>query len=98
MDEELSAIVSRWVGKNRKCFWKYEVSCFRKSYKITIRNLPCPSNSDISISPAAVMSVDEKKKLSDAIGKAFANEAKPYGTCVTVTVDYSDGAVEAAVL
>ena len=98
MDEKLSAIVGDWVKKNRKLFWKYEVSCFYKTYKISIRNFPCPANSDIAISPANAMPVPEKKRLSDAIIREFGKGEGQSGRCVMVKVDYADGDVTAAVL
>jgi hypothetical protein len=98
MEKLLSGIVREWVAKNKKEFWKYEVSCFFKTYKITINNLPNPAAEDISVSPKIALQIAHKTQLSNAIKKALLKSEPPKHTRMDLKVDFINEAVVAAVV
>jgi len=92
--EKVSEIISDWVGKNKKTFWKYEVSCFYKTYTLRISNLPEPSVKDIHLSANNRLLGDkQKKQLCDALKKARSGLKVFTESSVNVQIDYDDGAV-----
>ena len=94
-----SRIISDWAGKNKKVFWKYEVSCFYKTYKIKINNLPEPSEKDILLSSNnRLLSDEQKKQLCDALIKACAGTEGLSDSSIDVKLDYVEGAVIAEVI
>lgn len=98
MEKELPDVVRDWVGENRKVFWKYEVSSFHKTYKISIGNFPNPSQEDIFVSPNTGSISKEKKQLCIAIKKACAKAEVPSYSRIDVKVDFQDGAVVATLV
>jgi phenylpyruvate tautomerase PptA (4-oxalocrotonate tautomerase family) len=95
---KLSKIIGDWVEKNKKVFWKYEVSCFYKTYSMRISNLPDPSAADISpITISRLLSDQQKKQLCDAISKACVRLKNFSNTSINVQIDYDDGNVIAEV-
>ena len=98
MEKLISEIVKDWVAKNKKEFWKYEVSCFFKTYKITLNNLPSPSADDISVSPKIVIPAAQKTQLSNAIKKALLKSEPVKRTRMDLKVDFKNEAVVAAVV
>lgn len=98
MEKKLPDVIRDWVEENRKVFWKYEVSCFHKTYKISIGNFPNPTKDDIFVSPNNGSLSKEKTQLCNAIKKAcIKNEASVYSR-IDVKVDYADGSVVATVV
>ena len=98
MEKKLSNIIRDWVGINKKVFWKYEVSCYFSTYKISVLNLPNPSNEDIKISPNRVLSNSQKTQLCNTIKKSCAKAGELGISCIEVNVDYVNEAVTAAVI
>lgn len=95
---KLSKTISDWVEKNKKVFWKYEVSCFHKSYSMRISNLPAPSVADISpITISRLLSDQQKNQLCDAISKACLKLKNFSSTSINVQIDYDDGNVIAEI-
>jgi len=95
----LSKIISDWVTKNKKVFWKYEVSCFYKTYSMRISNLPEPSVKDIQLSSInRLVNDQQKKQLCDALTKACARAKTFSSFSIDVQIDYDDGTVIAEVL
>jgi len=96
--KKLSQIVSDWVTNNKKVFWKYEVSSYYKTYMIKITNLPEPSVDDIILSAdKRLLSIQQKKQLSDAITKACSQKKAFNESSIDVEFDYDNGIVIAEV-
>jgi hypothetical protein len=92
--KKLAKIIRDWVVKNKKLFWKYEVSCFYKTYTIRIANLPQPSVEDITVSSINRLLINQQKKqLSDAITNAALNAEVLINSCIDVQIGFEDGAV-----
>jgi hypothetical protein len=97
--KRLSKIIKDWAGKNKKVFWKYEVSSFYQSYTIKVANLPNPSSTDISVSKHNRLLNDQQKlQLCNAIEKAGVKVDVLSDTSIDVQIDYADGAVIAEVI
>lgn len=96
-ENKLSQIVGDWVIKNKKLFWKYEVSSYYCPYKISVFNLPEPSSEDIKVSPyIKMLNNTQKTQLSNAIKKACAR-TEMTSARIDVTVNYSNGVVTATI-
>jgi len=99
MGKTLSNIIRDWVGENIKVFWKYEVSSFYQTYKISIANLPNPSETDISVSSHnKLLNNNQKKQLCNAVKKACTKVTDLDISRVNVKVDYINGIVVADVI
>ena len=97
--KRLSEIVSNWVTKNKKVFWKYEVSCFYKTYIIRISNLPEPSVNDILLSAnSRLLSDQQKKQLCDVLIKASPRSKALNDSSFDMQIDYDNGVVISKVL
>ncbi|HPS58086.1 MAG TPA: hypothetical protein PK514_08260 [Spirochaetota bacterium] len=98
--KRLARIISEWVGKNKKVFWRYEVSCFYETYRITIINLPEPSEKDITVLPGIKLLKNQQKlQLCTAIKKACAKTEELCDPCIEVKVNYiNGGAINAEVI
>ncbi len=95
----LSVIITDWAAKNKKVFWKYEVSCFYKTYLMKIKNLPAPSVNDIHpVSISRLLNEQQKKQLCDAVTKALGGENPFKELAIDVEIDCDDGKVIAEVL
>jgi hypothetical protein len=99
-NKKLAKIIRDWAGKNKRVFWKYEVSSFYKTYKIRIANLPKPSTEDIVLSSNNRMSThkqiitnQQKTQLCDAIIKECEKAQVISDSCIDVQIDYEDGMV-----
>jgi hypothetical protein len=90
----LSNVVKDWAGKNRKVFWKYEVSCFYQSYRIKVANLPNPSSKNITVSKNNRL-LDERLKtqLCTAIEKAQVKADMLRDSSIDIQIDYVNGNV-----
>lgn len=99
MEKILSIIIRDWVNANKKAFWKYEVSSYYKTYKISVSNLPKPSKEDISIGWNNRLLDDAQKiQLCKNIKKVCNTKEKLKKTSINVQVDYIKGAVITAVI
>ena len=99
MRNKLLDIISDWVTANKTFFWKYEVSSFYETYKISIENLPEPSNDDIMLkSYKRLLNNDQKTQLCNKIKKAYAETDKLTSSSINVKVNYVKGVVKAAVI
>ncbi len=99
MEKKLLNIIKDWVGKNKKIFWKYEVSSFYKSYVIKVGNLPDPAAENITVSANnRLLNIQQKTELSNAIKKAYTKTETSKATSIDVRIDYEDGAVIAEVV
>ena len=97
--KRLSKIIGTWADKNKNVFWKYEVSCFHKTYKIRVANLPEPSTENIMVSTNNRLLNDQQKtQLCVAIKKACPKVELLSGLCIDVQIDYANGAVIAEVV
>lgn len=95
----LSKIICDWADKNKKTFWKYEVSCFYKTYLIKVTNLPEPSVKDIQIpSINKLLSDQQKKQLCDSLTNASAKATVFNNSSIDVQIDYVDGIIVAEVV
>ena len=96
---KLAKIIRDWVGNHKKIFWKYEVSCFYKTYTIRIANLPEPSAQDITVSSInRMLTVQQKKQLSDIIIKAGIKTDLIRDQYFDLQIDYVDGTVITEIL
>jgi hypothetical protein len=96
--KKLLKIIRDWAGKNKKLFWKYEVSCFYKTYTIRITNLPQPSTENITVSSInRLLNNKQKKQLCDAIINA-AVKAEMFDSYTDVQIDFADGTVIAEII
>lgn len=99
MEKKLLNIIKDWAVKNKKIFWKYEVSSFYKSYVIKVGNLPDPSAENVTVSANnRLLNNQQKTDLSNAIKKAYTKEEASKSTSIDVRIDYEDGAVIAEVV
>ena len=97
MENTLLDIITEWVIANKKFFWKYEVSSFYKTYKISIYNLPAPSNDDIMVKSYKLMlNNDQKTQLCSRILNDYTETDKLSSSSINVKVDYVKGVVKAA--
>lgn len=97
--KRLTKVISEWVIKNKKIFWKYEVSCFYKTYVIRISNLPDPSAKDILLSSNnRLLGEQQRKQLCDAVAKVCEKSKAFKVSSVDIQIDYNDGAVTAEFL
>ena len=97
MENKLLDIITEWVIANKKFFWKYEVSSFYETYKISIYNLPAPSNDDIMLkSYKLFLNNDQKTQLCNKIINAYAETDKLSSSSISVKIDYVKGVVKAA--
>ena len=98
MDKILENTIRDWVDKNKKIFWKYEVSCFFQSYRLSIGNLPNPSSGDVSVSAHNHLLNDKQKtQLCGAIKKACTKAGAVRSPNIDLKIDYVNGAVKTAV-
>lgn len=89
---KISKVISDWVGKNKKVFWKYEVSCFYQTYLISITNLPLPEEKDITISPNnRLLTNQQKLQLCNAVKKGCAGTDISVNSTIDVKVNYVNG-------
>ena len=96
--KKFAKIVRDWAEKNKKVFWKYEVSSFYKSYVIRVANLPIPSAEDIIVSSNnRLLNSQQKIQLCNAIEKACVKSDILSDSSIDVHIDYVDGAVVAGV-
>ncbi len=92
--KRLLKLIGEWVGKNKKVFWKYEVSCFYKTYTMRLTNLPKPSPEDITVTTInRLITGQQKKQLADAIAKASIKTDILSDTFIDVQIDFADGYV-----
>jgi hypothetical protein len=97
--KRLSKIIRDWADKYKRVFWKYEVSCFYKSYIIRVAHLSRPSTADVMISSNnRLLNNQHKTQLCNAIEKACASAEMLHDSCIDVKIDYVDGAVVAEVI
>lgn len=97
MKNKLLDTIQDWVNENKKIFWKYEVSTFYQTYKISVANLPKPSKEDIKIvSHSQLLNNAQKTQLCGIIKKACAESGILNNSSVNVKIDYVKGAVIAA--
>jgi hypothetical protein len=97
--KRLSKIITDWAGKNKKVFWKYEVSSFHKTYLIKVTNMPEPSVNDIQLSSNKKLLSDlQKKQLCDAIINNSPETKAFNDLSFDVQIDFVDGAVIAEVI
>lgn len=96
---KLSEIIRDWADKNKKVFWKYEVSSFYKSYIIRVANLPVPSANDVMLSSNnRLLNDQQKKQLCSAIKKVCPASGRLKESSIDARIDYVDGEVIAEVL
>jgi hypothetical protein len=96
---KLSRTISEWVTRNRKVFWKYEVSCFYKTYMLRVNNLPEPAEKDIQLSANnRLLSDQQRKQLCEVISKTCTKAKAFNASTIEVQIDYDNGSVIAEVL
>ena len=96
---KLSKTISDWVSRNRKIFWKYEVSCFHKTYMLRVNNLPEPCEKDIQLSANnRLLNDQQRKQLCEAISKSCTKVKVFNALSIDVQIDYDNGVVVAEVL
>lgn len=96
-EKKLLNTIVDWVGANKRVFWKYEVSCFYKTYKLSVANLPNPSVEDIRvISENRLLNNDQKKKLCTIIKKACSGAGGLNNSRVTFKIDFDNDRVVAS--
>lgn len=94
-NRKVAQSVSDWVADNRKVFWKYEVSCFYKTYVIRINNLPHPGPDDILISSNnRLLDNSQRNKLSGAVKTACDGAEISDGSNIDMRIDFIDGEVK----
>jgi hypothetical protein len=99
MEKTLSIIIRDWVNANKKSFWKYEVSSYFKTYKISVSNLPKPSKEDITVGwNNRLLNDAQKIQLCNTIKKEYTKTVPLKKSSINVQVDYVKGAVIAAVI
>ncbi len=88
---DLLKTIKEWVKTNKKVFWRYEVSCFYKTYVLSIANLPEPEESDIQVVHNKKLLNDEQKKdLCKTIVKACKKMVSLTESKITVQIDYAE--------
>lgn len=96
-EKKLLTSIIDWVGANKRVFWKYEVSCFYKTYKLSVANLPNPEVEDIRvISENRLLNDDQKKKLCSIIKKACSGANGLINSRVTFKIDFDNDRVVAS--
>ena len=86
--------IKTWVSDNKKVFWKYEVSCFYKTYFLQVANLPKPAQEDIVLpSNNRLLNNRQKKQLCDVIKKVYTGPAKPGVSNINVQINYDNGVI-----
>ncbi len=96
---KLLKIIRDWVAENREAFWKYEGSCYYKTYIVKVTNLPEPSAEDIMISSYNQL-LDSRQitELCDAIKTACAESMVSGNSCIKVQVGYEKNTITAEVV
>lgn len=90
--KKLLMTIHDWVKINKKLFWKYEVSCFYETYKISIHNLPDPGERDISVSPNnKLLSMQQKTQLCDAVKNVCVKAGEISESGIDVIINCADG-------
>jgi len=96
---KLSKTISDWVTRNKKIFWKYEVSCFHKTYMLRVNNLPEPGAKDIHLSANNRLLNDQlRQQLCDILSKTCTKAKVFQASSIDVQIDYDNGSVVAEVL
>ena len=92
--KKLFTIVKNWAIKNKTAFWKYEISCYHETFKISVINLPGPTEKDVSVTPNN-KSLNNKQKLQlcNAIADSCAKAESFNFTSIDVKIDYEDGSI-----
>lgn len=89
-------IIRDWATKNKKVFWKYEVSSYYKTYTIRVANYPRPAAEDIIVSSnSRLLNNQQKIQLCNAIINACPDVEIPADSSIDVQIDYVDGNVVA---
>ncbi|HOO73606.1 MAG TPA: hypothetical protein PK926_17735 [Spirochaetota bacterium] len=90
----LLRVIKTWVSENKKAFWKYEVSCFYKTYFLRVGNLPRPAAEDIVVSSNdRLLTGRQKKQLCDAVKKIYAIPSRASVSSINVQIDYDNGVI-----
>ena len=88
--------IKDWAARNKKVFWKYEVSCFYKTYIIKVSNLPEPSADDVMLSSNNRLLNDQQRvQLCNALKKTCSKAECLSDSSIDVQIDYLDGEVVA---
>ena len=88
--------IKGWAARNKKVFWKYEVSCFYKTYIIKVSNLPEPSAEDVMLSSNnRLLNNQQRIQLCNAIIKSCVKAEYLSDSSIDVQIDYVDGEVVA---
>ncbi len=96
---KLSRIIGDWVTRNKKIFWKYEVSCFYKTYLLRVNNLPEPCEKDIHLSANnRLLNNQQRKQLCEVISKTCTKAKAFNASSIDVQIEYDNGSVVAEVL
>lgn len=96
---KLSKTIGDWVTRNKKVFWKYEVSCYHKTYMLRVINLPEPESKDIQLSANnRLLNDQQRKQLCDVIAKTCTRTKAFNASSIDVQIDYDNGSVVAEVL
>lgn len=96
-EKKLLNTIIDWVAANKRIFWKYEVSCFYKTYKLSVNNLPNPAVEDIRvISENRLLNDDQKKKLCSIIKKACSGSSGLNNSRITFKIDFDNDRVVAS--
>jgi len=94
MENKLLNSIREWVNKNRKIFWRYEVTFSHETYIISVANLPNPSERDITVSPNnRLLKNDQKTQLYNNIIKVCEKPGVLNNSSINIKIDYVDGAV-----
>ncbi len=96
---KLSKTIGDWVTRHKKVFWKYEVSCYHKTYMLRVINLPEPELKDIQLSANnRLLNDQQRKQLCDVISKTCTKAKAFNASSIDVQIDYDNGTVVAEVL
>ncbi len=96
---KLSKTIGDWVTRNKKVFWKYEVSCYHKTYMLRVINLPEPELKDIQLSANNRLLNDlQRKQLCEVISKTCTKAKSFHASSIDVQIDYDNGTVVAEVI
>ncbi len=89
--------IKDWANINRKIFWKYEVSAFYQTYKISVSNLPNPLSEDVKVmTKNHLLNNTQKTQLCNVIKKACAKAGVLKDSYIDIKIDYVKGTVIAA--
>lgn len=91
--ERVVKVVREWVVKNKKLFWKYEVSSFYKTYVLKVANLPEPSVKDITLTGNRLLNDIHKTQISEAIIKVCSKAEFLTDSSIDIQINYADGDV-----